>query len=79
MISPKQIRISRAYLKWTVDDLSKKTGIQWARLQSFEKLENFEPHHEAKVNVIQAVLEQEGIIFIDKDEYFYECVKLKIK
>ena len=39
MITPLQIRIARAILRWTVDDLSKKSEIGWARVQHLEKID----------------------------------------
>ena len=39
-ITGKQLRMARVALKLRVDDLSKKTGIPWARLQLFERSED---------------------------------------
>ena len=36
-ITGMQIRMARTALKWRVDDLSKETGVGWARIQNMEK------------------------------------------
>ena len=40
-ITGRQIRMARVALKWRVDDLSKKCGVPWARLQLFERTDDF--------------------------------------
>lgn len=77
MITPLQIRIARAILKWTVDDLSKKSGIGWARVQHLEKVDNFESSHLEKVKTIENVFEKEGLVFIESSDKFHENVLKK--
>ena len=77
MITPLQIRISRAILKWTVDDLSKKTGIGWARVQHLEKIDKFETSHLEKVKIIQITFEKEGLVFVESSDKFFENVLRK--
>ena len=36
-ITGMQLRMARVALKWRVDDLSKATGVGWARIQNMEK------------------------------------------
>jgi len=77
MITSLQIRIARAILRWTVDDLSKKTNIPWARIQFLEKIENFEKSHLDKVDIIQKTFEGEKLVFIDKTDNLSESVAKK--
>ena len=77
MITPLQIRISRAILKWTVDDLSKKTGIGWARVQHLEKIDKFETSHLEKVKIIKITFEKEGLVFVESSDKFFENVLRK--
>tara|TARA_Y100000768_G_C23732010_1_gene565257 strand:+ start:117 stop:353 length:237 start_codon:yes stop_codon:yes gene_type:complete len=77
MITPVQIRIARSILKWTVDDLSKKTNISWARIQHLEKIDKFESSHEEKVNKIQIIFENEGLVFVPPSDNHYESVLKK--
>ncbi len=77
MITSLQIRIARSILRWTVDDLSKKTDIPWARIQFLEKIDVFNESHYDKVNKIQKVFEEEGLVFLDKTDKFLETVVKK--
>ena len=77
MITSLQIRIARSILRWTVDDLSKKTDIPWARIQFLEKIDEFNESHHEKVNKIQKVFEEEGLVFLDKTDKFLETVVKK--
>ena len=77
MITSNQIRMARALLKWTVDDLSNKTNIPWARIQFLEKAETFLDSHKEKVEIIQNILEKEGIVFIDKVDSLSETIRIK--
>ena len=77
MITPLQIRIARAILRWTVDDLSKKSGIGWARVQHLEKIDKFETSHLEKVKIIQSALEKEGLVFVGSSDIFHENVLKK--
>ena len=77
MITSLQIRIARSILRWTVDDLSKKTDIPWARIQFLEKIDVFNESHYDKVNKIQKVFEEESLVFLDKTDKFLESVVKK--
>lgn len=43
-ITGQQIRMARVALKWRVDDLSKYSELPWARLQKFERTDDFLPN-----------------------------------
>ena len=46
-ITGRQLRMARVAMKWRVDDLSKKCGVPWARLQLFERSDEFIEESEA--------------------------------
>jgi len=77
MITPLQIRIARSILKWTVDDLSKKTEISWARIQHFERIDKFESSHAEKVAIIKNIFEEEGLEFVAPSDNYCESVLKK--
>ena len=77
MITSNQIRMARALLKWTVDDLSNRTNIPWARIQFLEKEEIFLDSHKEKVEIIKEVFEKEGVVFLDKVANLSETIRMK--
>ena len=77
MITSNQIRMARALLKWTVDDLSNRTNIPWARIQFLEKAEILLDSHREKVKIIKKVFEKEGVVFIDEVDNLSETIKMK--
>ena len=77
MITSNQIRMARALLKWTVDDLSNRTNIPWARIQFLEKAEILLDSHREKVEIIQKVLEKKGVVFIDEVDNLSETIRMK--
>ena len=77
MITSNQIRMARALLKWTVDDLSNRTNIPWARIQFLEKAEILLDSHREKVEIIKKVFEKEGVVFIDEVDNLSETIKMK--
>lgn len=77
LISSGQIRMARVYLRWTIDDLSKKTNIPWARLQYIEKSEEFNDSLNVKLAMIREVFEDNGIVFIDEDDQFEKSIRIK--
>ena len=76
-ISSGQIRMARVYLRWTIDDLSKKTNIPWARLQHIEKSDTLDESLNDKLNVIKKTFEDNGVLFQDEDDQFEKSVKIK--
>ena len=76
-ISSGQIRMARVYLRWTIDDLSKKTNIPWARLQHIEKSDKLDESLNDKLNVIKKTFEDNGVLFQDEDDQFEKSVKIK--
>ena len=76
-ISSGQIRMARVYLRWTIDDLSKKTNIPWARLQHIEKSEEFNESLNEKLILIRKVFEENGVVFLDEEDGFEKSIKIK--
>ena len=75
-ITGKQLRMARVALKLRVDDLSKKTGIPWARLQSFERSEDelkFDTKHYEIINFF----EKNNVIFEDGNVEYLPFIKIK--
>ena len=73
-ITGMQIRMARTALKWRVDDLSKETGVGWARIQNMEK--SNEQIKNEQVNIIIKTLTDKGVEFTEEDG-FLPYVKIK--
>tara|TARA_Y100000816_G_scaffold292026_1_gene285470 strand:+ start:2976 stop:3209 length:234 start_codon:yes stop_codon:yes gene_type:complete len=73
-ITGMQIRMARTALKWRVDDLSKETGVGWARIQNMEK-SNDKIDNE-QINAIKETLQNKGIEFLE-EEGFLPFIKIK--
>ena len=73
-ITGMQLRMARSALKWRVDDLSKASGVGWARIQNMEK-SNEKIENEQKNKVIDT-LTNKGISF-EEEEDFLPYVKIK--
>ena len=63
LISGRQIRMARAALGWRVDDLAKKSGVQWARIQKIERNNDVSFGVDEKLKLIKKTLEENGIEF----------------
>ena len=69
--------MARTYLRWTIDDLSKKTDIPWARLQHIEKSDQLDESLNEKLTVIKKVFEDNGILFQEEDDEFEKSIRIK--
>ena len=69
--------MARTYLRWTIDDLSKKTDIPWARLQHIEKSDQLDESLNEKLTVIKKVFEDNGIFFQEEDDEFEKSIRIK--
>ena len=75
-ITGKQLRMARVSLKYRVDDISKKTGVPWARIQFYERSDEvLEPNE--KLDDIIKFFESEKIIFEDGNQDFLPFIKIK--
>ena len=72
-----QVKLSRISLKWTVDDLSQKSGISWSIIQNIESKENYIDKKPELKSKLLDVFKKEGINMFDEDEEFKPYIKLK--
>ena len=72
-----QIRMARAALRLRVDDLSKITGVSWARIQQIERNDSKTEGVDEKLKIIKKNLEKKGIIFNNEDANLKEYVLIK--
>ena len=80
LISGRQIRMARAALGWRVDDLSKKSGVQWARIQKIERNNDVTLGVDEKLKLIKQTFEKNGIEFcVSNDSYLGYVILLKNK
>ena len=77
LISGRQIRMARAALGWRVDDLSKKSGVQWARIQKIERNNDISADVDDKLISIKKIFEENGIMFCSKNDNYYEYIMIK--
>ena len=77
LISGRQIRMARAALGLRVDDLAKKTGVQWARIQKIERNNNISEGSDDKLLAIKKFFEENGIVFCEKNETDQEYIMIK--
>ena len=72
-----QIRMARAALRLRVDDLSKITGVSWARIQQIERNDSKTEGVDEKLKIIKENLEKRGIIFNNEDANLKEHILIK--
>ena len=77
LISGRQIRMARAALGWRVDDLSKKSGVQWARIQKIERNNDISADVDDKLISIKKIFEENDIMFCSKNDNYYEYIMIK--
>ena len=66
-ITGQQIRMARVALKWRVDDLSKKCGVNWARIQQYERSDDIIPESD-KIRKIVDIFVSNKINFVDEND-----------
>ena len=79
LISGRQIRMARAALGWRVDDLSKKSGVSWARIQKIERNNEISSDVDDKLISIKKIFENYGIVFCGKNEKNEAYILIKNK
>tara|TARA_B100001027_G_C16202217_1_gene301113 strand:- start:672 stop:935 length:264 start_codon:yes stop_codon:yes gene_type:complete len=72
-----QIRMARAALRLRVDDLSKITGVSWARIQQIERNDSKTEGINEKLKIIKENFEKRGIIFNNEDANLKEHILIK--
>jgi hypothetical protein len=65
MINGPQITAARALLGWSIPDLARRTGIDIANIQEAETAAKPPSRHLRDLELIQAILADAGIKFID--------------
>ena len=68
MFTSYQLRAARAILRWSIEDLSEKTGIGTTTLKRFESGDGVPNGHLRNFETIKGVLEKAGIEFIGSPE-----------
>ena len=68
MITSEQIRAARQLIRVTADDLAVKSGVGVATIRRFELMVGVPSGNARSVEVIQAALEQMGVVFIGSPE-----------
>lgn len=74
-ITGMQLRMARVALKWRVDDLSKATGVGWARIQNMEKSD--ESIQNPQIDKIISILNAKGITFVENEDNYLAYIKVK--
>jgi len=64
MITPLQIRMARAGLRWTIEDLSDESGVSSRTIKRIEAAEEIISANVGTLNKLKASLEAAGIEFI---------------
>lgn len=68
MITSAQVRAARAFLRWSALDLAQKTGIGVATIRRIDMSEGVPSSNAKTLDLIQKVLESEGIEFVGTPE-----------
>lgn len=63
-MSPIQLRMARAGLKWSADHLAKQAKLGWITVQRFE---DGKPVRKSTVDAIETVLVKAGVLLIGQD------------
>ena len=70
--------MARAALGWRVDDLAKKSGVQWARIQKIERNNDVSLGIDEKLKLIKETFEKNGIEFcLSNESYLGYVILLK--
>lgn len=64
MITGSQIRMARAHLKWTLEELAKRAGVGLSTVRRMESVDGPPPSTVANLQAVQKAFEVAGIEFI---------------
>ena len=64
MITGVQIRAACAMLKWTIRDLSARSGVSWGSTQRIVSADGVPPVNARYIVAIQETLEAAGVVFL---------------
>jgi len=69
MISGSQIRMARGFLKWSTKTLAQKAGLGVSTVRRMESVDGVPSSSGRNLDAIQKTLEDNGIIFIEANEF----------
>jgi len=72
-------RIPKCGQLYCFDDLSKESGIPWARIQKIERNNNVIEGIDEKLQAIKKTFENYGVVFCEKDEIHQDYIMIKIE
>lgn len=67
MITGRQIRMARAALRWTAQELAAQSGVSWATIQRVEATDSVPSALGKTLDAIQRAFQAAGVQFIDSD------------
>lgn len=68
MLTAAQMRAARALLRWSAEELSKKSGLSLPTVQRMERSEGIPTSYARNLDAVQRALEEAGIQFIDAND-----------
>ena len=69
MVTGKQLKLARVSIDLSVDEVTRKTSVSWARLQNLEKKETEITFQDDLVEEIVKFYEEHGVEFIIEEKY----------
>lgn len=67
MLTGAQVRAARGFLKWTVADLAKASGVGISTIQRIESDDGFPAARGGNIEAVHAALIEAGITFLPED------------
>lgn len=65
MITGAQIRMARAYLRWSAQELARQAGVGISTVQRMEAQDDVPSASTRNLSAVQRALEAAGIVFVD--------------
>lgn len=69
MVTGKQLKLARVSIDLSVDDVTRKTSVSWAKLQKLEKKETEITFQDDLIAEIVKFYEENGVEFIIEEKY----------
>ena len=69
MITGKQLKLARVLIDLSVDDVTRKTSISWAKLQKLEKKESAITYQDELIAELVKFYEENEVEFVFEDNY----------
>jgi hypothetical protein len=77
VITAEQMRAARALLKWSAQDLARRSGISWRTIQRLEVGSGVPASRSKNLERIRQTFESAGVIFIDREGIAGPGVRLR--